>query len=79
MSLKVFYTSTQDFLPHQLSPPRFDATFRLRYEKHETPIGLCGTNSKSSKRQCQASLDSILRKAISFSDKLIRDDLSAVN
>ena len=43
------------------------------------PIGLCGTNSKSSKRHCQASLNSILRKAISFSDKLIRDDLSAVN
>ena len=36
MSLNVFYTSTQDFPPHQLSPPRFDATCRLTYEKHET-------------------------------------------
>ena len=38
MSLKVFYTSTHAFLPHQLSRPSIQATFRLTYEKHETSI-----------------------------------------
>lgn len=35
MSVEVFYTSINDFLPHLLSRPRIHAIFRLTYEKHK--------------------------------------------
>ena len=35
MLLKIFSTSIQSFLPHQLSCPSIHATFRLLYEEHE--------------------------------------------
>ena len=46
MSLKIFFTSIHDFLPHQLCRPSIHTTQPL--DSHmKSPRGLCGKSSKS--------------------------------